>query len=204
MLLFMVQAEFDAALHGRVLAPQERLHRRVHVLAVAAHFRHRRARQRAAQRARELVADAVVVGVEEVLEGGVERPVAVRERLQQEGLEEPGRVRQMPARRAGIDDRLHHVVFGGQGFAQRFRLRAHGGVVQACPVGKGGGRRGHRVGHGDRRLGEPRFSGCRHPRAPTGCRRCGTARGAPTPRRDAAAAGTPRVRRSPASRAGAR
>ena len=64
--------------------------------------------------ARMLVADAVVVGIEQHPVTGAKRPETGLERLQQEGLEKPGGVRQMPLDRARIGHGLYAGVFGRQ------------------------------------------------------------------------------------------
>src|SRR5205085_1440421 len=67
----------------------------------------------------------VVVGVEQHPEGRMERLEAGFARFQDEGLEEPGGVRQVPLDRAGIRHRLGTTVLGRQGYGQVHRTLAH-------------------------------------------------------------------------------
>ena len=127
-LLLVVQAEFDAGANLVVAAREQRPHGLVHVRPVGVHLLHGRPRQRAALRPRERLADAVVVGVEERLEALGERPVPLPEGLEQEGLEEPGGVREVPLGRARVVHRLHAVVVHRQGTTQHFRLLTNGRV----------------------------------------------------------------------------
>src|SRR5882757_3488028 len=62
-----------------------------------------------------LIGDGVVRAVEKPAEVCVEFAVAVEELAQQEGLEKPGGVRQMPFGWACLGAGLHHHVFGRQG-----------------------------------------------------------------------------------------
>ena len=55
----------------------------------------------------------LVVGIEELFKSGVEGPVTGNA-AQDERLEEPSSVRQMPLGRAGIRHGLQHLVFGGE------------------------------------------------------------------------------------------
>ena len=128
MLLFVVQPQFDPRPHGFVATPKQRHHRRVHVLAVGVHLLDGRPRQRPAPGAWERLADAVVVGVEEFLEALDERPVPLYVRLEQEGLEEPGGVREVPLGRARVVHRLDAIVVHGERTAQHLRLPPHGRV----------------------------------------------------------------------------
>ena len=125
MLLLVVQAEFD---QRRDVVPQLRAdivdqlqHRRGDVVAIGGDRIDGRARQEAALRPRMARPDRLVIGVEQVGEGGVERPVGGVERLQQKGLEKPAGMRQMPFRRADVGHRLDRLILrsevGGQGFA---------------------------------------------------------------------------------------
>src|SRR5829696_4706674 len=60
------------------------------------------------------LADGVVVRVEEIAISRVEDPVLRHMRLQYEGLEEPGGMREMPLRRARIGHGLDGAVLGRQ------------------------------------------------------------------------------------------
>jgi len=56
-------------------------------------------------------ADGLVVGVEEIFEIRMKRAIAGEPWLEQELLEEPAGVREMPLRRARVRHALHDVVF---------------------------------------------------------------------------------------------
>jgi hypothetical protein len=86
-------------------------HPRVDVVTVSPHFIHRRARQQTTARSRILLTDGVVVRVEQVRIRVVEGWLA--EPAQNERLEEPGGVRQVPFRRADVGHGLNDVIFGG-------------------------------------------------------------------------------------------
>ena len=77
-LLFVVEAELDQCRERRVLRGivATRAHRVIDVRAICKHRLERRARQQAALRPGMLVADAVVVGIEEHPERRIERPIA--------------------------------------------------------------------------------------------------------------------------------
>jgi hypothetical protein len=99
-LLLVVQAE-----HGqrREIGPRisvatidELLHRGIDVGAVARDLLDRRAREQSAFRSGMTGADGLVVRVEEVPEVGIEDVVPGEGRLEEERLEEPGRVTEVP------------------------------------------------------------------------------------------------------------
>ena len=108
----------------------------------------RRATAAKAARARvaDAVADGVVVGIEEHPEPRVERPVAGDVALENEGLEKPRRVREMPLHRARVGHRLQRAVLGGQrsrqlegrcacrgeALRQRSGIGAGRGMTRAC------------------------------------------------------------------------
>src|SRR3546814_3182242 len=79
----------------------------------------------AAGRARMTLAGLFVIGIEEVGIGRIERSVAGQVRLQQEGLEEPGRMRAMPLRRTRVRHRLNRLVLGRQWRREAFRQPAN-------------------------------------------------------------------------------
>jgi hypothetical protein len=71
-----------------------------------------------------LLADTLVVAVEENAEGGVEGNETGLEALEQERLEEPGDVGEVPLGRARVGHRLHLAVLGRQGARKRQARRA--------------------------------------------------------------------------------
>src|SRR5512144_1846893 len=82
--------------------------------AVGAHLVARGARQQAALRSWMARADALVIGVEAIFEALVEHAIAGQEALQEEGLEEPGGMREVPLGRACIVHRLDDLVLIAQ------------------------------------------------------------------------------------------
>ena len=129
MLFLMVQPQLEdgrkARQHVAARGRQERLERRVDVIPVGANLCHRRTRQQSPARARVRLADGVVVRVEEGLEPVVERPVTAQSRPQDEGLEEPARVRQVPLHRADVGHGLDDEVFDLEPLAEGFGQPAH-------------------------------------------------------------------------------
>lgn len=117
-LLFVIDPQFDQGADagpGRVVRPVDKVnHGLVHVPAVLRDFRDAGPGQHAAAGAGMPVTFGLVVGVEEIAELRVEGPVAGLELLQDEGLEEPGRMRQMPFGGTGVFHGLHHLVFRRQ------------------------------------------------------------------------------------------
>src|SRR5947207_518503 len=62
-----------------------------------------------------------VIGIEQEVEVGMERLVIAERRIRQnERLEEPGRVREMPLRRTGVGHRLDLHVLRGEWLTRRF------------------------------------------------------------------------------------
>ncbi len=132
MLLFMRQAQIEQGQELCVLAGwafQQRGHGRVHMAAIGAHLGQGRAGDQAAGGTRMTRAGGFVIGVEQIGEGRVERPIGRIERRQDEGLEEPAGMGLVPFDRAGVRHGLHHLVLGRQGRGQGQGAGAHGGVA---------------------------------------------------------------------------
>ncbi len=151
MLLLVLEAEDDAAL-GFVLgnAAEETGDGRVDVAAVGEDLVERRTGEGGTKLLLGHVADGAVVGVEEPAEVGVEGLITGDELGEDEGLEEPGGVGEMPLDRRGLGAGLHHHVFGSERAAE-----THGGcayeakaVKQRCGTGVGGGEGGGLSQHG--------------------------------------------------------
>ena len=151
-LLLVVQAE-----HGQrgevgprvgVAAIDQLLHRGIDVGAVARDLLDGRAREQAPLRSRMTRTDGLVVRVEEVPEVGIEDVVPGERGLEEERLEEPGRVTAVPLGRAHVGHRLNDLVLGPERSGERFREVAYAAVARAqrLAVGVGAGRtveRGH-------------------------------------------------------------
>ena len=84
------------------------------MLPVGFHLRYGRARQQSTPGPGKLLADSVVVGIEQHFIARFGGGVACQVGLEQEGLEEPGRVRQVPFGRAGKGFGLQAVVLDAQ------------------------------------------------------------------------------------------
>ncbi len=69
------------------------------------------------------LADGLVVGIEQIAEHRIERLIALEVRLQHEGLEEPGDVRQVPLGGADVRHGLDLLVLGAQRRGQFQALR---------------------------------------------------------------------------------
>ena len=72
-----------------------------------------------------------------MLEVRMERLIARYQRLQQERLEKPSGMGQMPLRRAGINDGLHAEIFDRERPTQGFGLGSNRAVLGHAAVGHG-------------------------------------------------------------------
>ena len=134
MLLLVVQPEHDrrdrSGRDGAVTPGRHQaFHRGIDAAAVVLDLGERRARELSAARALHPRAHPFVVRVEEEPVTRVDRPVAGGEGSQHEGLEEPGRVREVPLGGAGVGHRLHQLVLAGERRRQGHRAGADGRVV---------------------------------------------------------------------------
>ena len=84
------------------------------MVAIGADRIDRRPRQKPALRARVTRPGRLVIGIEQIGEGRVEHPVGRIERPEQEGLEKPAGMGEMPFRRADVGHRLDRLVLGRQ------------------------------------------------------------------------------------------
>jgi hypothetical protein len=127
MLLLVIDTERRDREQLLVLGPraQQLLHVLVDVLAIVEHFLDRRARQQTALRPLVHAAYGLVVGVEEIFEVRMERAIPGEQRLQQELLEEPAGVCEVPLRGARVRHALHHVVFDLERLADLARDATH-------------------------------------------------------------------------------
>ena len=132
-LLLVVQAEFeergdrgDCSLAGSL---QQGEHPLVDHPAVGVHLGDGRPRQEPAGRPRPPVADRVVVRVEQKAVERVERPKVRRVGREDERLEEPGGVCQVPLRRTAVGHRLELIVLRLEWRAQPLRASADSAVA---------------------------------------------------------------------------
>ncbi len=113
MLLFVIETEHDACRDVFIISRIQQLeHGGIDVRTVGEDFIERRAREQAALRPRMHVADRVIIRVEQVIEASVETAVSRIEGLEDEALEKPGNVREVPLGRRDIGHRLHNRVLG--------------------------------------------------------------------------------------------
>ena len=144
MLLLVIDAELDQLRRLRAeRGVAQPLERRIDEVAVVAHLLRRGPGQQPALGARLPRADALVIGVEAIFEALVEHAVAGEKALQQERLEEPGGMREMPLGRARIVHRLDDLVL----VAQRRGKLARQAARLEQPVAQG--RFGRWLGRGE-------------------------------------------------------
>ena len=103
----------------------QRRDRRIDVRAIRRHFRRARPRDHPALRARMPRPCRDVIGIEQIGEALVERPIARRKPAQQKLFEEPRDMGAMPFGRARIRHRLDHLVFGRQQRGAPLGFRPH-------------------------------------------------------------------------------
>ena len=114
-----------------VAAVDQLVHRAVDVRAVARDLLDRRPREQAALRTGMTRTDRLVVRVEEVPEVGIEGAYPASVRLEEERLEEPGRVTAVPLGRAHVGHRLNDLVLGTERSGERFREAADRVIASA-------------------------------------------------------------------------
>jgi hypothetical protein len=166
MLLLVVQADLDQRTERRhelgVGRRQQLLHVVVHVGAVVVHLLHRGARDVAALVAAVALARLDVVRVEQVGVLLVKRRIVGRVLAEDERLEEPADMRQVPLRGANVGHRLDDVVFRLQRLTKMLGELPHATIAidERGRRGRdGGGSRGGRIDrHG--RVGKSRTTGC--------------------------------------------
>ncbi len=122
MLLLVVQPKLEQ--RGRGGLARQTLQRRIDMGAKGQNLFERRPGEQAALRARVAWPNGVVIRVEEIAEGRIEHAVTRQMRREDELLEKPGGVRQMPFGRAGVGHGLHGAVGIAQPLHQRHAARA--------------------------------------------------------------------------------
>ncbi len=122
MLLLVVQPKFEQRSWSGLA--RQTLQRRIDMSAKGQNLFERRPGEQAALRARVARADGFVIRVEEIAEGRIEHAVARQMRREDELLEKPGGVRQMPFGRTGVGHGLHGAVGIAQPLHQRHAARA--------------------------------------------------------------------------------
>src|SRR5258708_35775219 len=99
-----MQAQGEQCAESFVLAAarEDSCHALVHFLAVEQYFKQSGAREQSALRTRLFLADAVIVGIEQHPEHGQERPEGLLVFFEDEGLEKPGGMAEVPLDRARL------------------------------------------------------------------------------------------------------
>ena len=137
-LLLMVQPELDELLHLRGERPgQERLHGIVHSGPVGPDLLHGGAGEISTAGPTVPLSGLYVVGVEQEGVALVVQAIAGEVGNEDEGLEEPGRVREVPLRRAHVGHGLDHLILRGEAPGQVPTLLADGAVTLQEPTGSG-------------------------------------------------------------------
>src|SRR5260221_5770070 len=148
-LLLVMQAQFDqpVGLRGKAVGGEQAEYGLVHMTAIREHFFETRARQEAPVRTRVAIADAVVGGVEQDPVLRRENAVTRLVRNQDESLEEPRRVREVPFHRTRVGHRLERAILHGKRRRERARRAANREVC--CPALRAriGARCGSRIGN---------------------------------------------------------
>src|SRR5665213_2795041 len=130
MLLLVMESEHDERIRRMILIlvdlAEERAHRFIDMSAILEDFAHRRSRHEPAHRATVALAGLHVVGIEEKRVPRIRRYVLGRVRTEDERLEEPARVREMPLGGAHVGHAADDVVLGVERLAEPFGLRTNG------------------------------------------------------------------------------
>ena len=129
-LLLMVQAQdnqFSRRLGDSWLKKFE--HVLVHMGAIFAHLVQAGTGKGIAQRFVRLLPHSVVIGIKEIAEALIKGAIAGEMCGKNKRLKEPTGMRQMPFGRAGLQTRLHHLVFRAERRRQRLCLLSHGAVM---------------------------------------------------------------------------
>lgn len=162
-LLLVLEPQFQEVRAGRRerRVEEEVRHRAVDEAPVVQDPREIGPGEQAALRTRVPFPDGDVIGIEEDPEMRIEGTIARRMRLEQERLEEPGRVGQVPLDRARIRHRLERAILRREPGRQR-----PGGVADALEPPRRACRVGFDEGRPRRRLARR----IRHWPSPPGCR----------------------------------
>src|SRR5690606_14330660 len=146
MLLLVMEAHLDERasllhLRGRLAMLEKTRDRLVDVPAIGAHLIDGGPRQSAPPSSLELRAEALVVGIEEAPVAGVKRLIVPNVTFENERLEEPHRVREVPPGRARVGQALDHLILDRERRREIESPRAYREVViesarERSPPGK--------------------------------------------------------------------
>ena len=129
MLLLVVEAELDQRQRGSAKPRQRRRNGLVDMGATGEDLVQARAAEHAAARARVALALALVIGIEQIGPALVAQAIAGDMVAQDEGLEEPAGVGEVPFGRRGVGHRLEGGVGVGQRRGDGRAQRAHRAVA---------------------------------------------------------------------------
>ena len=159
-LLLVIDAELDQFERRRRQLGQSALERLVDVRALVADLVQRRAAEHSALGPRMPLALALVIAVEQVGEALVERPVAGHMIAQNEGLEEPGRVGEVPFGRRGVGERLDRRVGVADSGAARSSVSLRVATSRSARLSAGSGDRA--MAAMSAACKRPKFARCSH------------------------------------------
>ena len=126
MLLLMMKTKLDQRRDIESdLTREQFAHRVVDMRSISAHRGEVWARKQSSFRTRMAVADSVIIGIEQHAEMRIERGVSGRVRHQDERLEKPRRMGEVPLDRTRVGHRLQGAIFGRQRRCERLGLRAY-------------------------------------------------------------------------------
>src|SRR5690348_2330604 len=112
MLLFMIQAQFEQSQKvAREFPSEEFFHRIIHMGSIEANPIKGWTRECAANRPMRVAAELLVIRVEEEAELGIESGVIGHVGPENERLEEPRGMREVPLCRTRLRHGLHHLIF---------------------------------------------------------------------------------------------
>src|SRR5262249_50671548 len=142
-LLLVVETEEDGELNfgqrAFTLLRKVLCHRAIDVVPIFKYFFHGRPGKETSLCLRMSLADGVVVGVEQVFEAFMKRPIGSHRGLQHKTLKEPAGMSKVPFGRADVGDGLHDKVFSLKGSTKPIGSLAHltvkakqGGVRPNC------------------------------------------------------------------------
>src|SRR5579884_3011129 len=135
MLLLMLQSEFDVRkqrrMAVRIQVPDQLEHVFVNIFAISKYFIERRTRKQAATGTIGMIPDLFVIGVKDGLESLVDRTIPALVWPENEGLEKPCSMGQVPLGRTRSRHRLQHLIFRRKRSNQGDRGAPHLGVPRS-------------------------------------------------------------------------
>ncbi len=111
MLLLMMKSQCHKICDLSPARTDQPLHGGVNIGTIFHHLVVRGPAQKSALRARMARSQSLVIGIEQIGEGRIERRIIIGILRKDDSFEKPCRVREMPFRRARIRHRLHGAIF---------------------------------------------------------------------------------------------